>query len=248
MTLPRLYSDLAKLWPFVTSVDDYKEQSKYWISLIDKNINKERPKILDLGVGGGKHQSHYSHLYDITAIDLSEEMLFHSRKLNPTTKHLLGDMRTIRLEERFDVVLMHDAISYMTNKKDLYKAIHTAYIHLKDGGILIISPDFYKETFKDNSIFHSTQSINGSKVTFVEYIHDVNPDDTIVETIMMFLIHNKENKVVIEEDRHELGLFKKSTWFELLFQVGFEIEEVPYVKNGDGEQLPLLLGKKHLPK
>jgi trans-aconitate methyltransferase len=51
------------------------------------------------------------HLFSpLTPVDLSTEMLAISRTLNPECEHIAGDMRTSRLERRFDAVFIHDAI------------------------------------------------------------------------------------------------------------------------------------------
>ena len=46
-------------------------------------------------------------------------MLALSATLNPECEHLEGDMRTLRLGRTFDVVFIHDAISYLTTEDDL---------------------------------------------------------------------------------------------------------------------------------
>jgi trans-aconitate methyltransferase len=61
----------------------------------------------------------------MTLVDLSEEMLVVSRRLNPECEHLLGDMRTLRLGRSFDAVFVHDAIDYMTTEADLRRAVRS---------------------------------------------------------------------------------------------------------------------------
>ena len=68
-------------------------------------------------------------------------MLEVSRRLNPTADHIGGDMRSIRLGRTFEVVMIHDAIMYMTNAKDLIAALTTARAHLEADGALIVLPD-----------------------------------------------------------------------------------------------------------
>jgi trans-aconitate methyltransferase len=75
-------------------------------------------------------------------------MLKVSQKLNPECKHIKGDMRSIRLEQKFDVVFIHDAIAYMTTLHQLKQAIDTAYIHCKQGGLALFVPDWTAENFK----------------------------------------------------------------------------------------------------
>ena len=53
-------------------------------------------------------------------------MLTHSCRLNPGVSHHVGGMRTVRLGETFDAVLVHDAISYMTSEADRLSVFETA--------------------------------------------------------------------------------------------------------------------------
>ena len=55
--------------------------------------------------------SHYKQRVAATLTDLSPEMLRLSQSLNPDCEHVQGDMRTVRLGQEFDAVLVHDASS-----------------------------------------------------------------------------------------------------------------------------------------
>lgn len=56
-------------------------------------------------------------------------MLGLSKALNPECEHHLGDMRTLRLGQTFDAVLVHDAVMYMTTVTQLGEAAATAFAH-----------------------------------------------------------------------------------------------------------------------
>lgn len=64
--------------------------------------------------------------FDITLVDLSPRMLEQSRRLNPECRHLPGEMRSVRLDERFEAVLVFDAINHMTTESDLLASMCTA--------------------------------------------------------------------------------------------------------------------------
>ena len=52
-----------------------------------ENLGPEKRDVLELGVGGGYNLSHMTSDFDVIAVDLSEQMFEHSRKLNPTVTH-----------------------------------------------------------------------------------------------------------------------------------------------------------------
>ena len=174
----RLYADLAHLWPLMSPPEDYADEGACWRRELHKRLGPGRARILELGTGGGHLLHHIADGYDMTAVDLSDAMLAHSRRLNPKVTHHVGDMRTVRLGETFDAVLIHDAIDYMTTEDDLRAAFATARAHLRPGGLFLTAPDDYVETFIPPRVWHETRRANGEELTFVEYSTDMDPNDT----------------------------------------------------------------------
>src|SRR5690606_6342176 len=90
---------------------------------------------------------HLKRFFELTLTDFSPEMLAVSRQLNPECRHVVGDMRTLDLGRQFDLVLIHDAIMYMTDAASVGAALNTAYRHCRPGGAVVVLPDAVKETF-----------------------------------------------------------------------------------------------------
>ena len=161
MSLPRLYSELAYLWPIISPPEEYQEEAEVWRNAIRDKLGQGRHRVLELGVGGGHNLSHLTEEFEAAAVDLSPQMLDLSRKLNPGVEHHLGDMRTLRLGETFDAVLIHDAITYMLTEDDLAAAFETAKRHLRAGGLLIVAPDWVRDNFRAPMVFSWVR--NGKK-------------------------------------------------------------------------------------
>ena len=68
-------------------------------------------------------------------------MLAVSQAMNPECEHVQGDMRTLDLGRTFDLVLIHDAVMYMTTRDDLRAALATAARHCRFGGGVMVMPD-----------------------------------------------------------------------------------------------------------
>src|SRR5437667_3521402 len=96
-------------------------------------------------------------------------MLELSQKINPKLEHFQGDMRELRLNRTFDIVFIHDAICYMQTGDDLRKAITTAAVHCKPGGIVLIAPDYVKETFKPHTN-NGGEDGNGRAMRWLEWV------------------------------------------------------------------------------
>ncbi|MSP11395.1 MAG: class I SAM-dependent methyltransferase [Chloroflexi bacterium] len=237
----RLYDDLAYLWPWVSVPEDYAEEASYWRAALRAKLGPGRHTLLELGVGGGNNLSHLSREFQATAVDLSEGMMAHSRQLNPEVDHFVGDMRSVRLGRTFKAVIIHDAIDYLLAEDDLRATFKTAAAHLEAGGILVIAPDWYRETFPDPYVSHSTTVKDGIELTFIEYEYDPDPSDTTVETVMLYMIR-EGGKLRIEEDHHINGIFPLQTWIDLMQAEGFSVEKFPYPVHQDGHEAYLLVG------
>ena len=237
----RLYDELAHLWPLVSPPEDYAEEARYWRRALRAKLGPGRHRILEMGVGGGHNLSHLTGDFDATAVDISEKMLYLSRKLNPGVEHHLGDMRSIRLGRTFKAVLIHDAISYMLTEGDLRDAFDTARAHLEPGGVLIVAPDWFAESFKGPSVLHWTRSRDDMELTMIEYISDPDPADTTIESIFFYILRER-GSLLVEQDLHITGMFPLDTWLRLMGDAGFQVEQVNYPVHDGGYGGRLLVG------
>ncbi len=216
----RLYHDLAYLWPLLSPPGDYAEEAGHWRSVLRETLGPGRHTLLELGVGGGHNLSHLVPEFEAVGVDLSESMLNLSRRLNPGVTHLTGDMRTFRMDRTFSAVLIHDAISHMTSERDLRAVFETAAAHLEPGGLLIAAPDWLRETFQPPWTSEFSHAAADLRVTTFEYVHDPDPADTTVETLMTHVIE-QDGAVTIEHDRLLLGLFPEAVWRTAIRAAGF---------------------------
>ena len=235
MTLHRLYNDLAWLWPVISPPEEYADESGFWRRALWDILGEGRHSILELGSGGGHNLSHLSRDFQATAVDLSPYMLRLSKGLNLGMDHHLGDMRSVRLGQTFDAVLIHDAVSYLLTEKDLKAALETCRAHLRPGGVLLIGPDWVREDFDDATPkkLQWVRKKGSIEVIIDEYLHDPDPEDTQIESIYTYTI--KENgKKRVEEDSHTTGLFPIATWTRLMEQTGFRVEMTRLPPNRGG--------------
>jgi len=134
---PRLYHELSYLWPIISPPHEYAGEAAHWRRILKDKLGQAKHnikhRILELGAGGGHNLSHLTKDFQATAVDISPQMLSLSRRLNPDVQHHLGDMRTVRLGQSFDAVLVHDAIGHMLTEADIKATFATAKDHLKPG-------------------------------------------------------------------------------------------------------------------
>jgi SAM-dependent methyltransferase len=223
---PRMYGELAGWWPLLSAPAVYAEEAEIYRRLLVEAADRPPETLLELGSGGGNNAAHLKAHFRLTLVDLSEGMLAVSRELNPGCEHVQGDMRTVRLGRRFDVVFVHDAVVYMTTFEDLVRVMETAFVHCRPGGAALFAPDHLRETFRTGTDWGGHDG-DGRAARFLEWTWDPDPLDTTYTVDYAYLLREADGSIRVEHDRHLEGLFPRATWLSLLEQAGFQARAVP---------------------
>ncbi len=217
----RMYSDLAEWWPLLSAVEEYVEEAALFKSALLEYAPTIPRTLLELGSGGGNNAFYLKNDFQMTLVDLSEGMLRHSRRINPELVHHRGDMRDVRLNEVFDAVFIHDAIDYMVSRDDLKRAMTTAWVHCRPGGVALFVPDTTTERFEpDTSSGGSDEGARGFR--YLAWSWDPDPNDETTITDYAFLIRDDGGAVTAVHDRHISGMFPQDVWLTTIAEVGFE--------------------------
>ena len=222
---PEMYSSLAGWFHLLTAPAEYAEEAAYVLRLLRERSASAPRDALELGSGGGNLASHLKGALRLTLTDVSAEMLAQSRELNPECEHLQGDMRTLRLGRAFDVVIVHDAIMYMTTEDDLRAAFATAFEHTRAGGAAVFQPDCVRETLRPETD-HGGHDGAGRSLRYLEWTWDPDPSDATFVTDYAYLLRDADGVARAVHDRHVLGVFPRATWLRLLGEVGFAADAV----------------------
>jgi SAM-dependent methyltransferase len=217
----KMYGALAPWWPLLSAPEDYAEEAAFYRGALEAAARAPLRELLELGSGGGNNASHLKRHFGLTLVDLSPDMLAVSRALNPECAHLQGDMRTVRLGRTFDAVFVHDAICYMTSAADLGRALETAWIHTRPGGVALFAPDHVRETFAESTAHGGHSASDGSALRYLEWTWDPDPSDTTYAVAYAFLLRAPDGSLRAEHETHVEGLFSRAQWLELIEQAGF---------------------------
>lgn len=242
-TYHRLYTDMAWTWPIIRPVEGYLTEARRIIGLLNSYASPIARKVLHLGSGGGHLGSHLKYAYTITGVDASPTMNALARNLNPEATYFEGDMRTFRSTERFDVVLISEAIAYMQDEQALSEAFETAYHHLKPGGVLVTYAEETLAGFQQNLTRHFQGTAPGIDVTMIENRYDPDVTDTTYEATFILLIR-RDGVLETVIDRHTLGLFPLNTWHAYLNMTGFTVHQINMGRGND--RVPWFVGVKPL--
>jgi SAM-dependent methyltransferase len=241
----RLYNELAEWWPLLSPPEEYAEEAAFYTRLLQGAIGTGRLEVLELGSGGGNNASHMKKSFDLTLVDVSEQMLDVSRELNPECAHLVGDMRSVRLGREFDAVFVHDAICYITTERDLSATFRTAFLHCRPGGAALFCPDHVRENFRQGTD-HGGSDGAGRALRYLEWVWDPNPDDSEYFVDMTYVFRRARAEPKVVHERWVEGLFSQERWLELLSEVGFEPHHVGFEHTDGPIDSVVFLAAKHV--
>ena len=214
---------------FASVYDELMSHAPYdqWTNWIEASL-PEKGRILDLACGTGEISIRLAEKgFEVTGIDLSEEMLSFAQQKVSSSQPILflqQDMREITgFDGQFDaVVICCDSLNYLKTKNDVIETFNSVFRVLKSEGILLfdvhssfkIAEVFPDSTFadQDEDISYIWQSFAGSDELSV--IHD-----------MSFFVWNGEAYDRFDET-HEQRTFPVEEYEEMLKNCGFQLHRV----------------------
>lgn len=205
---------------------DYPGEARYVRSLIEKYL-PEAKSILDLGCGTGRHDLLLNQMgFQVTGVDMSQEMLAvansHLAALDPEPSSLdfhQGDIRTIRLDRTFDVVVsLFHVISYQPGNDDLAAAFATARAHLKPGGIFIFDCWYGPAVLTDRPVVR-IKRLEDEEIAVTRLVEPVMlANENLVELKYHVFIRSKESGAVDEVKETHLMRYLFRPELELLLR------------------------------
>jgi SAM-dependent methyltransferase len=223
---------------------DYPGEAEYVNGLIGKH-HPGAKSILDLGCGTGRHDLLLADLgYDVTGVDRSEEMLAvanshlsslisqrgfaHPSSLishPPLISFHQGDIRSIRLNRTFDVVIsLFHVVSYLTTNEDLAAAFATARVHLKPGGICIFDCWYGPAVLTDRPVVR-VKRLEDEEIAVTRIVEPVMyPDENLVELKYHIFARMKQSGSVEEiRESHRMRYLFRPEMELLLRKTGMSI-------------------------
>jgi SAM-dependent methyltransferase len=141
-----VFGNYAQYYDLLYQDKDYVGETKFIHELIQNHAPAAKT-ILELGCGTANHALLLAKSgYQVHGVDMSEVMLKKATdrltQISPEIATQIqltqGDIRQVRLNQTFDVVLsLFHVISYQTTNADLLAAFDTIKQHLKPGGIAL---------------------------------------------------------------------------------------------------------------
>lgn len=178
--------------------------------------------LLDVACGTGGHLRHLANWYEVTGVDLEPDMLAEARRHLPKTPLVEADMRSFRLDKRFNAVIcLSSAVGHLSTVEDLATAVATMTLHLAPGGLLIVDgwvlPQFWLGTVATHIDTAEDESIKVARVLQTRRVGDIThlADHSLIAT---------EAGVEYVMTEHEMRLFAREEYEQAFRAAGLSVE------------------------
>jgi ubiquinone/menaquinone biosynthesis C-methylase UbiE len=123
---------------------DYPAEARVTLRLARAATGRRPQSLLDVACGTGRHlETFAARVPRCVGVDVDPAMLAIARRRCPTVRFARGDMASLDLGQRFDIVTcLFSAIAYMGSVAQLRKAIAAMARHVEPGGALLVEPWF----------------------------------------------------------------------------------------------------------
>jgi len=253
----KVFGDYGKYYDLIYQDKAYASECVYIERLI-KKYSPHAKTILDLGCGTGRHDFLLTEKgFLLTGVDSSKEMLSAAMNEKELMDHddnkiefHLGDVRSIRLDKTFDVVIsLFDVMSYQTTNSDLLNAFETASTHLEKDGIFIFDCWYGPGVLSDPPAVR-VKELENERIILTRIAEPImQPDRNLVDVRYHLFVRDKKSQRVEEiRETHtmrylfrpEIEMIFENTGIEMIAFYEFMSDSLP----GPGNWDVCFIGKK----
>ncbi|MBR3108602.1 MAG: class I SAM-dependent methyltransferase [Clostridia bacterium] len=164
-----MYSAFARVYDALMDTVDYTAWAAHYRRLMEKCQVLPKGRCVECACGTGNLTLPLRKMgYQITGLDLSEEMLAaameKARAAGLTIPFVRQDMRALTVPRRVDCVLATcDGVNYLTSPGDVQAFFAAAFKALRPGGALIFdvsSPEKLSETLGNNTLYSDDDAVS----------------------------------------------------------------------------------------
>lgn len=143
------FHELAEYYDVLNGPKDYRREAERLEAIVRRYGLSGTTAWLDVACGTGRHLEALARRHVVAGVDGSREMLRIARRRLPGVRLLLGDMRTFRLDRRFEVVsCLFSAIAHLGSKGEVRQSFVNFARHLVPRGVAIVEPWLDPATFR----------------------------------------------------------------------------------------------------
>lgn len=219
------YTTFASVYDTFMDNIPYEEWGAYIKEILDANYINEG-KLLDLGCGSGKlSRILAAYNYEVTAVDISEDMLMIARENTDMKKlhitYVEEDITELEVPEGYDAVISTcDTVNYILEPKELAGLFENVYDCLNDEGIFFF--DFNTVYKYETVIGDTTIAEDREEAAFIWENEYVEEEKLNIYDLTLFVKEEGNTYRKFQETHYQRG-YEWTEIEEMLTKTGFTI-------------------------
>lgn len=214
---------------FASVYDSLMQDAPYdeWTAMLC--LEAQPGRLIDIGCGTGELAVRFVQAgFDVTGIDLSDEMLAIAREKADEKKLSIPlyqqDMRELEGVGLFQTaVIFCDSLNYLESEVDVKKTFQSVYNHLEKGGLFLFD---VHSTHKINHVFQSQTFADAREDTSFIWNSFPGENENSVEHELTFFVRTENGLYERFDELHYQRTFPPHLYKEWLNEAGFTIEAV----------------------
>ncbi|MBL1230833.1 class I SAM-dependent methyltransferase [Enterococcus sp. BWB1-3] len=213
---------------FAFVYDEVMDEALYeqWLAFSMRHLPKQTKRILELACGTGRLAVDFAEAgFEVTALDLSEEMLAiaskRSNEKDMDIQFVQGDMLELSEVGQYEAITcFSDSLCYMESRRDVQQVFDEVYQALEDQGTFIFDVhSIYQmdEIFPDYSYHYQTEEF--------AFLWDSYPGEKehSIEHFLTFFVKQEEGKEVFirRDELHQERTYSLDNYLMMLESSGF---------------------------
>ena len=202
---------------------EYEMEVQKTVELINryKRTDLDNTRILDIACGTGEQSLYLAKHYQVTGIDLSEDMLAKAREKVPQAEFLKMDMLDFKLDKKYGAAVnLYGSIGFAEIFARMKRGMRCVWDCLEEGGVLSLTPWGTKETLEEGIVADARQR-GGVHYCRMETVRRNSEQKVEVE---MFHLIGRELTVQPFHHIQTITLFSEHEYIEALESAGFTIK------------------------
>ena len=216
-----IYYDISKYYDLMyVNEETYQTETDRVFSIVSQYKTSAGNDLLDIACGTGAQAFYLQNQFNVTGIDISDEMLDIAKKKVKSAAFMKADMFNFNLEKQFDVIVsLYGAIGHAKTINDLFSAMKCVHKHLKQGGIFVATPFNTKESYSDALVVRS-KAFDLTGFCRMETVKRLCDDKLIIE---MHHLISTELDVKYHKYTQYISLFSEGEYVNSIQKAGLKI-------------------------
>ncbi|EAT15749.1 class I SAM-dependent methyltransferase [Desulfuromonas acetoxidans] len=221
-----MYSDFETISSYYDDLyvkdEEYAPEAAKTKELLCKHGMAPQSDLLILACGTGGHIPYFTDDYQVSGLDLSEDMLAVAERKFPSLTFHRGNLIDFDVKTEFDAMIcLYGSIGFVKSVDNLRTTMKRVAAQLRPNGIALITPWSTKEDFQECLVVDAVDEPD-MKISRMEQVRLKKPN--IVEVTFHHLI-GKGTDVNYHQQSVEIGLFSRQDYLSAMTEAGLTVVE-----------------------